>query len=756
MSNPPQMIAANLDFNGAPLLRREFVLEKGHGEVVSAVLKVSALGIVHAYLNGREVTDALLTPGWSSYEWRLRYLEIDATEYIENINVLGLALGNGWYRGYLTWMETNAIYGDELAGYAELKIVFADGFEQSVVSDERWESGPSAVLANDLYGGQTIDARLWNKKWLQPAFKSRDWTGVHSVDFDDSVLTSYIGPTVTAQETLKPQQIWKSPSGRTLVDFGQNLVGWIRVTVKGSAGDEVVLRHAEVIENGELGTRPLRTAKAEDRYFLSGNEDVFEPTFTLHGFRFAEVEGWPGELQRDQLEAVVVSSDMQRIGIFECSNPLLNKLHENVVWSTRANFVDIPTDCPQRDERLGWTGDISVFAPTAAYLFDVDGLLRDWLRDLAAEQAARGGMVACVVPDVLKFVDGVDEKQTSESTAIWSDAAVWVPWALWEAYGDKTVLEVQFDSMVAHIDHVSELLSETGLWDQGYQFGDWLDPDAAPDAPDDAKADAGVVATACFYRSVAMATKAARILGRSELKRFASLENMLRVAFNDHYVKNGRIFSDAATAYALAIVFGLLDEQTQKSAGERLSELVKEASYRVSTGFAGTPFITDALTKTGHINDAYRLLLEQECPSWLYPVTMGATTIWERWDSMLPDGSINPGTMTSFNHYALGAVADWMHRTIGGIAPLEPGYKRILFAPKPGGGLTWAKTSLITPQGLASIKWVCDGGELRLDVTVPEGTSAVLRVGSFDDVDICSGKYHFCYPVFRMENCSLI
>ena len=404
----------------------------------------------------------------------------------------------------------------------------------------------------------------------------------------------------------------------------------------------------------------------------------------------------------------------------------------------------MPTDCPQRDERLGWTGDIAVFAPTAAYLFDVEDFLRDWLANLAAEQRAANGMVPFVVPDVLKYIEQPAHRPAAETTAIWSDAAVWVPWALWQAYGNLHVLSDQFDSMVAHVHRIESLLSPTGLWDTGFQFGDWLDPTAPPDEPAAAKADKGVVASACLYRDARILTDIAELLGRSEeAAEFTALAERTRAAFDDHYVNDdGTIHSDAQTAYTLAIAFGLLDEQTEELAGKRLAELVAESGYRIQTGFAGTPYIMDALGATGHFDEAYRLLLQREVPSWLYSVTMGATTIWERWDSMLPNGTINPGQMTSFNHYALGAVADWMHRKIGGIAPLEAGYSKVLIAPHPGGGIHWARSSLETRRGKISVSWSQeDNGPIDLAIAIPDGATAVVELPGAEAQELGSGQH---------------
>jgi alpha-L-rhamnosidase len=712
---------------------------------------VSSLGVFEAYLNGRAAGPDVLSPGWSSYEWRLRYRAYDVKDLLRPTTVLGISLGNGWSRGRLGWNGNRAFYGDRLAATAQLEVAYADGHQQLVITDEAWLAGPSATLANDLYDGQTIDARLADATWLRPGAALPGWGGVETLDFDTSRLTPYVGPPVIRHEALRPVAIWSSPSGRTLVDFGQNLVGWLRFTIQGDAGTEIVVRHGEVLEHGELGVRPLRRAMATDRFILSGGEDHFEPTKTFHGFRYAEITGWPGELTPGSLEAVVVHSDLRRTGYFECSDPLLNQLHSNVTWGMRGNFLDVPTDCPQRDERLGWTGDLAVFAPAAAFLYDVDSFLADWLRDLAAEQRAQDGVVPLVVPDVLKYEPAPTSFPRPVTVAIWSDAAVWVPWALWQDYGDRGVLADQYASMAAHARRVESLLSPAGLWDTGFQLGDWLDPQAPPGDPFKAKADRHVVATACFYRTACTVADTAELLGRAEdARRFRQAAGRARAAFNQYYVQeNGTVQSDCATVYALAIVFGLLDDRRTARAGDRLSALVREDGYRISAGFAGAPYVTDALTQTGHLDDAYRLLLERGCPSWLYPVTMGATTIWERWDAMLPDGTINPGQMNSFNHYALGAVADWIHRTIGGIAPLEPGYAKVLIAPQPGGGLTWARARLETTHGLVEVHWREAEPDLTVDVTIPAGVTAVLRLPGQPDRELACGGHTITVPVHR-------
>lgn len=761
-------ITSDADLGSAPILRREFTLDDGHGAVTGATLDVSALGVVEAWLGGERVSDHLLEPGWTSYEWRIRVVSHDVTAHLTDTAagsaaVLALVLGKGWAAGRLAWGGGGGWYADEPAGFAELRITFADGHEQLVATDTDWQALSSAITADQLYDGEDIDARLRDGSFLTPGevtTASVDGHGgrtstVRTVDIGERELVADTVPPVRPLAEIAPVDVWTSPSGATLIDFGVNLVGWLRVVASGPAGTVLTLKHAEVLEHDELGTRPLRTAKATDRFTLSGSgadgsgaPDVFEPRFTFHGFRYAQVDGWTGTLDelRTAVTAVQVGSDLTRTGTFASSHELLNTFHDNVVRGMQGNFLSVPTDCPQRDERLGWTGDIAAFAPTASYLFDTRAFLGDWLRDVWLEQQHADGVIPFVVPDVLKY-SPAEDFGTPDATAIWSDAGVWVPWTLYQAYGDTAVLEEQLDSMTAHLRRIKGHLSPEGLWDTVFQFGDWLDPDAPPEDAAKAKADPGVVATACAYRSATLVAQAARLTGHeAEAREAEELATGLQAAFRQHYVTDGRIRSDCTTVYALAIVFGILDEDDERRAGDRLAELAEQSGYRISTGFAGTPFITDALTQTGHLDDAYRLLLQTECPSWLYPVTMGATTVWERWDSMLPDGTINPGEMTSFNHYALGAVADWMHRVVGGLSALEPGYSSVLIAPQPGGGLTWASTSLDSVHGHIAVRWELVDGELLVRAEVPEGVTAVVRLPGAAEQRVGGGSHELRAP----------
>ncbi|GAA2036676.1 family 78 glycoside hydrolase catalytic domain [Agromyces tropicus] len=730
-----RFITARADRDVAPRFSTEVDLDRPRSQVTAAVLRATAHGVYEARIDGRPASDSVLDPGWTAYEWRLPYQEHDVSDLVasgEGPVRLDLVLGNGWYRGDLGFAAANANYGEVISVAALLDIAYADGSSQRITTDASWSAVASDTTRNSLYDGQTIDARR--------RFDEGAPLGVREVDIDRTTLFQQSGPPVLRHEIISPVAIWTSPSGRCLVDFGQNLVGWLRFTVQGAEGTEIEIRHAEVLEDGELGIRPLRAAEARDVFILSGNEDSFEPTLTFHGFRYAEVSGWPGELAVDSLEAVVVHSEMRRTGHFACSEPLVNQLVHNSVWGQKGNFLSVPTDCPQRDERLGWTGDLAAYAASACFQFDTADFLDDWLADLLVETAHspdRG--VPLVIPDVLKYADFPADFSMPPwaAAAIWGDAAIWVPQALWIAYGDADRLAAQYPAMKLHLESVERYISPTGLWDLGHQLGDWLDPDAPPDQPGAAKADPHVVATACLYRSATFAAEAATIIGETEdAARWAELAERTRTAFNAHYVDGGIVTSDCATVYALAIVFGVLDDDDRAFAGARLAEIVRDADYRVTTGFAGTPFVTWALSETGHVGEAYALLLETGCPSWLYPVTMGATTVWERWDSMLPDGTINAGEMTSFNHYALGAVADWIYQVVGGIRPAAPGYGRVRIQPVPGPGITWAETSYASAHGTVSAAWRTDEGGFALEVALPDGLPAeiVLPDGRVEQV----------------------
>ncbi len=733
--------------NPPPLMRTTFDVT---GPVESARLYITAHGVFEPHLNGRRVGDKILLPGWTVYPQRLRYATFDVTSELgEGENVLASSLGDGWYRGRLGFDGGyDKLYGDTLALFAQLEIRYADGRRQVVRTDESWLAGTGPILSSGLYEGERFDARLIPAGWAggpdAPAFDPRDWQPVALEPFDTHVLTGFDGPHVRCTQELRPT-VTELSGGRHLLDFGQNASGRLRIRVEGERGHTVRMLHAEVLQNGELDRRPLRGAHSVDEYTLSGTlgGETWEPAFTIHGFRYAEIQGWTGGDIAENVVARVYHSDMRRTGWFECSNPLVSRLHENVVWSMRSNFVDLPTDCPQRDERLGWTGDIQVFAPSASFLYDCAGLLSSWLKDLEAEQLPDG-----TVPWYVPVIPGGDYWTPIRPGAAWGDAAVLVPWALWERFGDREVLARQYESARAWVDLVARLSGDDLLWNTGMQLGDWLDPSAPPDDPAAALTDPSLVATAYAAWSTLTLSRMAGVLGRvEEQARYEARAGSIRRAFAGEYRRaDGALTSDTATAYSLAIVFDLLEPGQLAEAGERLAALIEAASYRITTGFVGTPIISEALSRTGHTDAAYRLLLQEQCPSWLYTVLMGGTTTWERWDSMLPDGTVNPGDMTSFNHYALGAVADWLHCRVAGLAPLDPGYRAVRFRPEPGGDLTWASARHVSPYGEYSIRWERGEAGLVVDVVVPTGGRGVVALPGREEEHVGSGEHRFVVP----------
>lgn len=724
-----------------PLLRRSFTL---HRPVVSARLYATAHGLYEMEINGERVGTDAFSPGWTVYGQRLRYYTYDVTDHLrQGDNALGAWLADGWYRGRIGFNGGHRnLYGDKVAVLAQLHVTHDDGSTTVLGTDSEWKASFGPIRFTGLYEGEAYDARELPGGWSRSGFDDADWQPVVVVPRDPATLVAPEGPPVRCTGEIRPVSVSEPKPGKLVLDFGQNLVGRLRITVRGEAGSTVTLRHAEVLQDGEIYTRPLRGADATDRYTLAGGaEETWEPRFTLHGFRYAEVSGWTGGDPAENIVARVYHTDMERTGWFESSDPELNRLHDNVLWSMKGNFVDIPTDCPQRDERLGWTGDIQVFTPTAAFLYDCSGMLSSWLKDVSAEQLPDG-----TVPWYVPVIPGGNYWTPIRPGAVWGDVAVLTPWSLYERFNDPKILADQYTSAKAWVDLLDSLAGDKHLWNNSFQLGDWLDPSAPPEDPTQAMTDPQIVATAYFAWSALHLAKAAGVLGKADDElHYLELSRAVAEAFAREYIgPDGRMTSDAQTAYALAIVFGLFpDDGLQRAAGERLAGLVRAAGNRIATGFAGTPVITDALTISGGLDAAYDLLLEKECPSWLYAVSQGGTTIWERWDSMLPDGTVNPGEMTSFNHYALGAVADWMHRTVAGLAPLEPGYRRLLFRPQPGGGLTSASASHETPYGRASIEWQSNDGGYSVTVEVPTGCTARVELPGQEPHDVGSGTFEY-------------
>ena len=727
----------------APLLRREF---QSDGDLVSARLYSTSLGLYELRMNGEKVGDAVLTPGWTSYDNRLQYQTYDVTKLIcRGNNALGAILGDGWYRGYMGFTGERNLYGDRLALLLQLRLIYKDGRTELICSDGEWRSERGPIIMSDIYLGETYDARREKTGWDRALYNDNSWYGVRVLDITREKVVAQDGPFILRNEELKPKCILNSAIGETILDFGQNMVGWVRIQLRGPSGTTITLRHAEVLDQqGNLYTENLRKADQKISFTLKGTTDsdeVFEPHFTFQGFRYVAVEGFPGEPSLENFIGVVVHSDTPRTGFFECSNPLINQLQRNIVWGQKGNFVDVPTDCPQRDERLGWTGDTQVFVRTACFNMNVPVFFTKWLRDLAADQ--KNGSVPHVVPNVIARTGAGELTEADDSgAAAWGDAAVICPWTIYLCYRDKRLLEEQFDSMSAWVDYLHSRVDEDCIWRNDFQFGDWLDYRGQDDRLPAPVTNNELIGTAFFAYSCQLVAEAAHVLGKKKVAAYYSdLVRKIKAAFKEEFVTaSGRIGPNSQTAYILALHFNLLPEELVQPAVERLVKLIKQADYHVTTGFVGTPYICHVLSNNGYLDVAYKLLNQESCPSWLYPVKQGATTVWERWDGIKPDGSFQDAGMNSFNHYAYGAIGEWMYRVIAGIDldPENPGYKHIIFRPKPGGGLTHAKGRLLSPYGELVSEWKMERGIFKWRVIVPPNATATvyLPVGPESAVSI--------------------
>jgi alpha-L-rhamnosidase len=716
----------------APMLRGAFTLD---APVARARLYITSHGLHEPWLNGRRVGDRLFTPGWTSYRHRLQVETYDVTAMLRRgPNVLGAVLGDGWYRSRLGWVSSRNIYGSRLALLAQLVITYRDGRTVTVGTDTTWRAATGPILASTIYDGERYDARLERDGWSTPGFDAKDWTPVRPGAADSAArLVAPVGPPVRRTGELTPVRIFRTPAGRTVADLGQNMVGWVRLRVRGPAGTTVTLRHAEVLDSaGEFYTANLRDAQAMVQYTLKGGGDeVFEPHFTFMGFRYVAVEGYPGEVAPAAITGIVIHSDMARTGRFDVSDSLLTQLQSNITWGQRGNFLDVPTDTPARDERLGWTGDAQAFSPTAAFNFRVDGFFSKWLADLAADQRADGA-VPWVVPDVV----------SRAGAAGWGDVATIAPWQMYLAYGDTGFLARQFDSMRRWVDFIRGRAGDDLIWSEDPAFGDWLAFNSTSADYPGATTDKDLLGTAFFAHSADLVARAAVVLGRdAQAQEYRELFERIRAAYQREYLTGtGRLASNTQTAYALTLAFGLAPDALRTGLGRRLADDVQRFGH-LTTGFLGTPHLLFALSGTGHLDQAYRLLLRKQYPSWLYPVTRGATTVWERWDGVRPDGSFQDTSMNSFNHYAYGAVGEWMYRVLAGLNldPAEPGYRHVIVAPHPGGGLAHARAELETGYGPAASGWRVAGDTMEVTAVIPPNARGTVRLPGARLGDVTEG-----------------
>jgi alpha-L-rhamnosidase len=731
-----EMEGDTLRYSPSPHFRKEFSLTKA---IATAKVYVTSHGFYELQLNGKKVGDQVLTPGWTSYSKRLQYQVFDVTNLLlKGNNTIGAVLGDGWYRGTLAWGNNWANYGKSLGLLLQLKITYADGSESMIVSDETWKaSNDGAIRMNDIYNGETYDATKKLTGWNLSGYNDNNWQNVRIGNYNNNNLIASEGSPIRKIQEIKPVRIFRTPKGKLIVDMGQNMVGWLRLKVTGNKGTVVTLRHAEVMDKfGEFYTTNLRAAKCELNYKLSGiGEEIYEPRFTFMGFRFVEVTGFPGELTTDNLTGIVVHSDMAVTGSFECSNSLINQLQHNIQWGQKGNFVDVPTDCPQRDERLGWTGDAQAFCRTAAYNLDVSSFFTKWLKDITADQKP-GGEVPDVIPDIL-------DKQASATTkpsAGWGDVSVIAPWTMYLVYGDKHFLENQYPSMKAWVEYIRKKAGDSYIWKGGSKYGDWLfyHPPVNNHTEPDGYTEHDFIATAFYAYSTSILAETAKALGKTDdAKMYSALFNKIKEVFINEYVtKAGRVGTNSQTSYVLALKFNLLPDNLRKKAAEFLADDIKSRRNHLSTGFLGTPYLCHVLSDNGYTDVAYDLLLQETYPSWLYPVKMGATTIWERWDGEKTDSTFQDPGMNSFNHYAYGAIGDWMYSVSAGIETMDPGYKHIIIQPHPSGKLTYSRASFESSYGTIVSGWEKKDGEIIIKVIVPANTSAtiILPAASQDKV----------------------
>ena len=787
--------------SGGTYLRRTLSVD---GAVAEAYLCATALGLYQLSLNGKKVGDEQMAPGWTSYHHQLCYQMWEVTDLLmPGENVLGAHVGAGWYKGMMSFLHERCAYGLRTALLAELVIRYRDGREEHICTDAQWLGCASPVTFAEIYDGERYDARLEQPGWDRPGFvppmgeplaevptdyrspltdpyskeekgaqneaslvwqpKDTLWRTVLPVDRDLSVLVPQPGCRVTIERELSCTLL-TTPAGERVLDFGQNLTGLVRFRVRGEAGEKVHLRCFEALDaEGNAYFANLRLARAEVRYTCRGGEEVYQEHFSFQGFRYIKVERWPGGIDPADFTACVIHSDMEETGHFACSNPLLNQLEHNIEWGLRGNFLDIPTDCPQRDERMGWTGDAQIFCRTAAYLRNVYPFFAKWLRDVAFDQAEDGG-VPHIVPNTIAYFPRATDWLLSQGmygAAAWADSAVIIPWTMYLTYGDPRILSAQFDSMKRWIDFMRANAVED-IWNYKLQFGDWVALDAEEGSyfgatPND------LTCTAYYAWSTGLFVKACRILGREELAaEYEALRNRIVKKFQKTFLDDRGVMTvQTQTAHVIALYFGLLPEEGRAATAEGLLRLLAEHDGHLVTGFVGTPYITHALSGSGHVREAYDLLLKEDFPSWLYQVKMGATTVWEHWDGLKPDGTMWSPDMNSFNHYAYGAIGEWLYRVMLGMELDEarPGCRHALLSPKTDDRFAWAEGSFESVYGTLGVRWEREGERVSLTVRVPFNTTATLTLEEGAELlsgdvpeaagamELGSGEWHVVYRV---------
>jgi alpha-L-rhamnosidase len=711
----------------SPYLRKVFSLDR---PVRRARLYATARGVYELSINGQRVGEDVLAPGWTDYDQRVQYQTYDVTQLLaEGPNVLGAVLGDGWFAGFVGFdpKHRGALYGPRPQLLAQLDVEYEDGTAEGITTDGSWRRSTGPILFSDLLMGESYDARKEMPGWAEPGFGDSDWYGVEVEEIGDSNLVAQPDEGIRVTEEVEAKTVTEPRDGVYVFDMGRNMVGWVRLTVEGEAGTEITLRHAEAMNpDGTIYTTNLRSARATDRYILGGgSEEVYEPRFTFHGFRYVEVTGYPGEPPLGVVTGRVVHSATPPSGSFGCSSPMVNELQENIVWGQRGNFLSVPTDCPQRDERLGWMGDAQVFVRTASFNMDVAAFFEKWMTDVEDAQSHEGAF-----PDVAPLLKGSGLIDLRWGAPAWGDAGVIVPWTIYRTYGDTRIIERHYDAMTRWMEYLRganpDLIRKNRM---GNNYGDWLSPkgDHTPKH---------LLATAYWAYDTKLMAEMAEALGREDdAREYRNLNENIKAAFNGAYVSSeGRIEGDTQTCYLLALHMDLLPEELRSAAADHLVRTIERADWHLSTGFVGVGYLCPVLTETGYKDVAYRLLENETYPSWGYTVKNGATTIWERWDGWTEENGFQSPNMNSFNHYSLGSVGEWLYRYVAGIDLGAPGYGRIVIHPRPGGSLTHARAEYDSVRGLVSSSWKIEDDRFVLEVLIPPNTTATVHVPSTDGV----------------------
>ncbi len=710
------------EYRSPVYLRKDF--KTAAKKIEKARLYATARGAYQVYLNGKKVGDDFWSPGWTDYNKRIQTTTYDVTNMLSasDANTLGAVVADGWYSGRLAWKlsEGKGFYGKIPEFLAQLEIVYSDGTKEIICTDETWKAGLGGILNSDLYDGEEFDARREPIGWNAPDFDDSAWKEVSTKPVENTPsLDPRRNQPIVIKDTLTPISVKEISPGTYIFDIGQNMVGWAKIKIDGQSGQKIKIRFAEMLnDDGTLYVENYRTARSTDYYTCAGGKAEWEPNFTYHGFRYVELSGLPAgeKIPLDSVEGRVLFNDMPLIGSFICSEPKINQLQSNIQWGQRSNFFSVPTDCPQRDERLGWTGDIQVFAPTAAFNMDVNAFMTKWLVDLDDARSTGNS--------VPKYAPVLNDKL--QGGPAWGDAATLCPWEIYLSYGNPKILRNTFEMMKRHVDHCVSISKDYVYPDYGY--GDWLEPfseDRRGTTP------RSLIGTAFTARSAEVTAKTAKIIGRkNEAKKYEEIAQKAKEAFVKNFVdlETGKVKSGNQTAYLLALSFDLLPENIRPKAFENLKDSIKRSNYHIGTGFVGTPLINPTLSRYGDYALAMRLLKNETYPSWLYPINQGATTMWERWNSYTKDKGFGDVSMNSFNHYAYGAIGKWMYSEVGGLAldPKQPGYKNIIFAPKPDKTMRYASAKHITPYGEAASIWKYTDGVLEWKVTIPANATGTI------------------------------